>query len=59
MTEKLLKEFQRKLGAARLVPGGRGSFEVSISGETVFSKLEKGRFPDIKELREALKARVS
>ena len=58
MAEKLLKEFQRKLGAARLVPGTRGMFEVSINGGLVFSKLEQGRFPDIKELRDALKEAV-
>ena len=58
MTEKLLKEYQRKLGAAKLVPGSKGSFEVSINGNLVFSKLEKGRFPDIKELRGSLKAAV-
>ena len=56
MTEKLLKEFQRRLGSAKLVPGPKGTFEVSINGQVVFSKLEKGRFPDIKELRESLKA---
>ena len=58
MTDKLLKEYQRKLGAAKLVPGSRGAFEVSIDGNLVFSKLEKGRFPDIKELREFVKAAV-
>ncbi len=58
MTEKLLKEFARKLGGVKLVPGTRGMFEVSIDGELVFSKLEMGRFPDIKELRESLKAAV-
>ena len=58
MTEKLLKEFQHTVGSAKLVPGGKGMFEVSINGELVFSKKEKGRFPDIKELRESLKAAV-
>lgn len=56
MTEKLLKEFQKKIGSAKLLPGGRGAFEVSVNGSLVFSKLQQGRFPDIKEIREALKA---
>ncbi len=56
MTEKLLKEFHRKLGAVKLVPGGKGSFEVSIDGTTVFSKLDLGRFPALTELRDAVKA---
>jgi len=58
MMEKLLKEYQRKLGAAKLVPGGKGAFEVSIGGDLVFSKLDKGRFPAIQELRESVKAAV-
>ena len=58
MAEKLLKEFSRKLGAVKLVPGTRGMFEVSLAGSPVFSKLELGRFPDIKELRDAVRART-
>ncbi|MCL0101872.1 Rdx family protein [Dehalococcoidia bacterium] len=56
MMEKLLKEFQRKFGSAKLVPGGKGAFEVSLGGELIFSKLDKGRFPAIQELRDFVKA---
>jgi selenoprotein W-related protein len=56
MTEKLLKEFHRKLGGIKLVPGDKGSFEVSIDGTMVFSKLDLGRFPALSELRDAVKA---
>ncbi len=56
MTEKLLKEFGRKVASAKLVPGDRGAFEVTVNGAMVFSKLDKGRFPDLKELRDALRA---
>ena len=56
MADKLLREFRHKLGSVRLAPGGKGTFEVSIDGNLVFSKLEHGRFPDLKEIREALQA---
>lgn len=56
MTEKILKEFHRTVGKASLVPGEKGAFEVSINGTLVFSKLDKGRFPSIGELREAVRA---
>lgn len=58
MTEKLLKEFSHQIGGARLVPGSKGAFEVSINGKKVHSKLETGRFPTAKELREHVKAAV-
>jgi len=33
-----------------LVKSDGGAFEVSIDGEKVFSKLQKGRFPDHEEI---------
>lgn len=59
MTEKMLKQYGRKLGGARLVPGPRGSFEVKVNGQMVFSKLEKGRFPSLDEVRDPLKAAMA
>jgi selenoprotein W-related protein len=56
MTEKMLKEFNRKMASATMIPGPKGSFEVTVNGKLVFSKLEQGRFPDVKEVRGALKA---
>ena len=58
MAEKLLKEFAHKVGGIKLVPGSKGQFEVTVDEELVFSKLDLGRFPDIKELRDALRART-
>lgn len=59
MTEKMLREFNRKLASATLVPGPKGSFEVEVNGALVFSKLQMGRFPDVKEIREAIKAALA
>lgn len=37
-----------------LIPGSGGQFEVAVNGETVFSKKQQGRYPEIKELKEAI-----
>lgn len=56
MTDKLLREFNQKLAGIKLVSGAGGAFEVSIDGKPVFSKLETGRFPSLKEMRDAIRA---
>jgi selenoprotein W-related protein len=37
-----------------LIPGAGGQFEVVVNGETVFSKKAQGRYPEIRELKEAI-----
>ena len=34
----------------KVTPGGRGQFDVLRDGELLFSKQEKGRFPDDAEV---------
>ena len=36
------------------MPGSGGQFEVVVNGELVFSKKHEGRYPEIKELKEAI-----
>ncbi|KAK9542494.1 hypothetical protein VZT92_000352 [Zoarces viviparus] len=35
--------------------GRSGSFEVTVNGQLIFSKLQKGKFPDPKEVAEEVK----
>ena len=37
-----------------LIPGSGGQFEVVVNGDLVFSKKGEGRYPEIKELKEAI-----
>ncbi len=37
-----------------LIPGSGGQFEVVVNGDTVFSKKAEGRYPEIRELKEAI-----
>ena len=36
--------------AATITPGGRGQFDVIRDGELLFSKQDKGRFPEDDEI---------
>jgi len=39
-----------------LVPGQRGAFELTVNGKKVYSKWETKRFPELQELKDAVKA---
>jgi selenoprotein W-related protein len=56
MALELLTHYRKDISELKLVPSGGGAFEVSVNGKLIFSKLEKGRFPEPKELRESIEA---
>ena len=47
MREDLNEQFGYK---AELKPGTRGSFEVFLNNQLIFSKLQTGRFPEDNEI---------
>ena len=59
MTTKLLTEYKQKIQDLKLIPGGGGCFELSVNGETIYSKLKTGEFPNedwaVKEVGKKLK----
>ena len=59
MAQELLTTFDLEIGEVALVPGTGGIFEVKVEGELVWSRKEKGRFPDIKELKQLVRDRVA
>ena len=59
MLQELLTTFEAELGQAALVPGTGGVFEVRVDGETVWSREERGRFPELKELKQLVRDRVA
>ena len=59
MAQELLTTFESELGEVALRPGSGGVFEVRVGGETVWSRTEQGRFPDIKELKQRVRDRVA
>ncbi|MCA1948290.1 MAG: Rdx family protein [Armatimonadetes bacterium] len=64
MAEQLFSEFKPVIGQkcilekAVLIPGGGGVFDVRLDGDLVFSKHETGRFPNLAEIAEAVRARA-
>ena len=59
MAQELLMTFGGELGELALVPGSGGVFEVRVNGETVFSRRERQRFPESKELKQLVRDRIA
>lgn len=59
MAQELLTTFETEVGEVALVPGTGGIFEVRINEETIWSRKERGRFPDIKELKQLVRDHVA
>jgi len=50
LADKLLGKYKNQVAEVALVPSSGGAFEVSVAGDTVYSKLQTGRFPDERAL---------
>ncbi|MGE5539572.1 MAG: SelT/SelW/SelH family protein [Gemmatimonas sp.] len=59
MAQELLLTFEEELAGVALVPGTGGIFEVRLGDEVLWSRKEKGRFPDIRELKQLVRDRVA
>jgi selenoprotein W-related protein len=59
MAQELLTTFSTNIGELALVPGTGGVFEIRIDDEAVWSRAEKGRFPEIKELKQIVRDRIA
>lgn len=55
MTQELLTTFEYDITRVSLVPGTGGVFEVRLNGDVLFSRKEKGRFPESKELKQLIR----
>lgn len=58
VAQELLHTFGENLESVALVPSSGGRFEVWIDGEEAWSTKTKGRFPEMRELREAVGAHL-
>lgn len=60
MAQELLSTFTEELYGVLLQPSETGgAFIISIDGVTVFDRKDKGRFPEIKELKQIVRDVVS
>ena len=51
MAQELLTTFSQEIGELVLMPGKGGILEIRVNGESLFSRKEMGRFPEMKELK--------
>ncbi len=54
MAAVLKDKYGDKLEDINLVPSSGGAFEVSLDGDLIYSKLSTGRFPEEKEVIDAI-----
>lgn len=59
MAQELLTSFEEEIGELALVPGDGGIFEVRADGELVWSRKERGRFPELPELKQLVRDRIA
>jgi selenoprotein W-related protein len=59
MGQELLTTFSDELGEVALVPGSGGVFDIRVDEELVWSREERGAFPEIKELKQLVRDRVA
>ena len=58
--QELLSTFEAELAEVALVPGATsGVFIVRLDGEVLFDRAEAGRFPELRELKQAVRDRVA
>lgn len=58
VAQELLHTFEDYVSGVTLVPGGGGQFDVHYGDELLFSNKIEGRFPETRELRALLAARI-
>ena len=59
MAQEILTTFDGEINELSLQPGTGGVFEVIANGKRVWSRKEKGRFPEITELKQLVRDVIS
>ncbi|MDB4907857.1 MAG: selenoprotein W-related protein [Gemmatimonadetes bacterium] len=59
MQQELLVTFEQELESVSLKPGRDGVFEVRVDQARVWSRVEDGGFPDIRELKQRVRDLVN
>ena len=59
VAQELLTTFEDEIGELVLVPKTGGTFEVRADGEALWSRKARGRFPELKELKQLVRDRIA
>jgi len=54
-----LSTFEGEIAEVALIPGSGGIFEVRAGGQVLWSRHERKRFPEIKELKQVVRDAVA
>jgi selenoprotein W-related protein len=58
--QELLSTFADEVGSVTLTPDTTGGvFEVRVDGEMIWSRKDKHRFPEMKELKQLVRDRIA
>jgi selenoprotein W-related protein len=56
IAQELLATFEAELEAVTLIPGSTGGiFEIRLNDDTIWSRKDMGRFPEVKELKQRVR----
>ena len=58
MAQEMLTTFSEELGEVALIPGTGGIFEIRLGDELLWSRKDKGRFPELREIKQMVRDRV-
>lgn len=59
LAQELLSTFEAELGEVTLRPGRGGIFDVRVDGDIVWSRKDRGRFPEAAELKQLVRDRIA
>ncbi|MAZ65765.1 MAG: selenoprotein [Kangiellaceae bacterium] len=55
VAQELLVTFEENIAQVALEPGTGGIFRVCVDGEVIWDRKEQGRFPELRELKQAVR----
>lgn len=58
LAQELLAAHESEIAAVTLVPSRGGILLVRVDGEVIFSNKDEGRFPEPRELKDVLRAKL-
>jgi selenoprotein W-related protein len=59
LAQELLVTFEQEIGEVALRPGSGGVFEIRVDGRALWSRKERGRFPELREVKQLVRDEIA